>query len=278
MSSKDQALTPAKEADNKFKLLMVGALPSIRQVAGKYIDPERLVKIALVARSKTPGLQKCTPQSILMAVMNAAETGLEPNTPLQHAALVPRYNSKTKTFEAHFEPMWRGMVAMARRSCGLKSCRARLVYDTDKWSIEEGVARDLKHTPNLEAQDRGKVVLVYSVAEMDDGTVEWDYMTLKQIEKIREQYSKAKDSGPWVDSWDEMAKKTVVKRLMKSLPITDDVARVIEADDGAPSIIDVDFVDLPEAESEDRSTAVADKINKKNGNGNGKHGGGTKKE
>ncbi|MFQ5610026.1 MAG: recombinase RecT, partial [Woeseiaceae bacterium] len=195
------------------------------------------VKLVLVARAKTPLIARCSAESLLMATMQAAEVGLEPNTTLQHAAIIPYKNKHTGQYEAQFVPMYRGLLYMARRSCGLRSCRARVVYANDEWHVEEGLRRDLNHKPCM-ADDRGEAIAVYAIAEMDNGKVDWDWMHAYEVRDI-ESRSRS-NNGPWSSDWGEMAKKTMIKRLMKQLPLSTDFARVIEIDDDSDAVFGED--------------------------------------
>lgn len=251
----------ADTSDGGFKQMMNRALPSIAQVASKHLSAERLVKIALVARQKTPKLRTCTPESFLLAIMEAAEVGLEPNTPLHHAALVPFFNNKTGKNEVQFQAEWRGLVHLAAKGGGLKTARARLVYEADDCHIEEGVERSITHRPNLTVADRGEVVLAYAVAELKDGTVDWDYMTRAQLDKIRAG-SKAANSGPWVDHTEQMYKKTIIKRLMNQIPLDLETATAIARDDNPGAVNDDVLGELAASASGsgDRSADLAGKI------------------
>lgn len=277
MSNNGQAL---QKNDAQVKDVLLRALPSIQAVASKRLNPERLIKIALVARQRTPKLAKCSPQSLLLAVTEAAEVGLEPNTPHQHAALVPYWNKHTGQMEVQFQPMWKGLVHMARQSCGLKSCRARMIYENDEWELDDGVERKLVHRPKLTG-DRGEVVLGYAIAEMDDGRVEWDYMTRAQMDHIRAR-AKSQD-GPWKDHTEEMYKKTVIKRLMKQLPLSDEMAAALEKDDQVESgedIVNVDFetLSVDESQDEDKGAEVAAEVVKKKSRGGSRKSSGPQKK
>lgn len=262
-----EELQTQQAMDRSIKQKLAAALPALRAVAGKHIDPERLVKVALLARSRAPMIAQCSPESLLMALMQSAEVGLEPNTPLQHAALVPYRNRNTNTWEVQFQPMYRGLVELARRSSGLVSCRARVIHDGDFWEIDEGVERKLVHKPNYTGNP-GDPILVYAIAELRDERREWDVMTVAEIRAIQ---ARAKSqSGPWQTDWNEMAKKTVIKRLMKSLPISDDVARAIAIDDDElrddMSALE-GFVDsFADEDKADKGAELAKKISNRNGN------------
>ena len=86
----------------------------------------------------------------------------------------------------------------------------------------------IKHKPALD--NRGKPILAYSVAQFRDGTLSRDVMTVAEIEKRRD-VSRAKDGGPWVDWWDEMACKTVAKHHAKMLPMCVEARTALTRDD-----------------------------------------------
>lgn len=249
-TSTEKKLTPRQIADREIKefLNRPGTITALKQIASKYITAERLVSIALIARAKTPELAKCSKESILTSLMQASEMGLEPNTPLQHAALIPRQSKKTGMLECQFMPMYRGLIVLAKRCEVAKAMRATPIYSCDEWKITEGLERNIEHVPAFEHSDYGdpqKVVAVYAVAELVDGTREWTYMTRAQIERIR--MRAAARTGPWTTDWEEMAKKTVIRRLFKLLPITsndmgDAIAKTDELDP-----IDLDMSAIAEA-------------------------------
>lgn len=243
MSNENQttAITKQSAADREIKEYLTACVPSLAQVANKFMSAERLVKIALVARAKTPLLMKCSRESILTSLMQAAEMGLEPNTPLQHAALVPRKNKNTGQYECTFLAMYRGLIELGRRSGVLQTARAVPVYACDEYSIEEGLTHTIVHKPAFSHPDFGnpnKVVLVYAVAQLIGGGTEWCYMTAGQIERIQHR-SPAGNDGPWKTDWEEMAKKTVLRRLCKLLPMTTSLADAVAADAGEDN--DMDF-------------------------------------
>jgi recombination protein RecT len=255
-----------KSDDQSVKKLLANALPSIRQVTGKLIDPERLVKIVLVARARTPKLAECSPESLLMSVMHAAEVGLEPNTPLQHAALVPFKNRHTNRQECQFMPMWRGLVYLAKKSAGLVTCKPRVVYSRDRYKLDEGVDDQLVHEPHI-GGDRGDPVFAYSVVRLREGEQiikDWDWLPLSRIKEI--QARARSQEGPWTTDWDEMARKTVLKHHMKLLPLADErLHRAMEIDDDDYSeqeaAANVLAFDLPKGlDSGDRGDELADKI------------------
>jgi recombination protein RecT len=207
------------------------ALPSISAISSLYLKPERLLRIALIARSRSPGLRRCTPQSFLQALMQAAEVGLEPNTPLEHAWLIPYKNKYTGTTEAQFQIGYKGYVHMARRSGVITSVRARLVRANDHFELVEGTDRRIIHRPLL-LSDRGEVVMGYAIAELAAGGVEWDTMTRAELDAVRDR-SRAGNEGPWVTDLDAMYRKTVLRKVLKQLDLTEEMATALSVERGA---------------------------------------------
>ena len=221
----------AVQADNDFKAMFERALPSIAAITSRYLRPERLLRIALVARSRTPGLRRCTPQSFLQALMQAAEVGLEPNTPLEHAWLIPYWNKNTGKHEAQLQIGYKGYVHMARRSGVITSVRARLVRANDHFELVEGTDRKIVHLPLVD-EERGEVVMGYAIAELAAGGVEWDTMTRAELDAVRDR-SRAGNEGPWVTDLDAMYRKTVLRKVLKQLDLTEEMATALSVERGA---------------------------------------------
>lgn len=201
---------------------------NIAGVATKHLNPEKMVKLALANASRNPLLLQCTPQSILLCVMNASQLGLEPDGLLGQAYLVPYKNNKTGTYEATFIVGYRGLLELARRSGQIETIEAHLVYDSDEFHCEYGLEPKLIHIPSF-AKDRGNIRAVYAVARFKEGGHQAEVMTLDEINAIRSR-SKSGNYGPWASDFGEMAKKTVLRKLCKTLPLTTEAARVAAAD------------------------------------------------
>lgn len=221
------------------------ALPS---TVKKFLTPERLTKITLVALSRSPMLLQCTPQSVLRSVMDAASLGLEPSGPLGHAYLVP-YKNKNGTMEAQLIVGYRGFVALARRSGTVESVSAHVVYSRDifEMNLAEGTVMHRPFMAELppeekffamsveevdELTSRGRMLGVYCVAKFIGGGQHVDFMTVGDVELIRRR-SRARDSGPWQTDYTEMAKKTVVRRAAKYWPLSTEMAQALENEERA---------------------------------------------
>src|SRR6185312_11420575 len=214
----------------------------IASVAPKHLTPDRLIKVALVARSRDPKLLQCDPESLLKAIVTAAELGLEPSGLRGQGYLIPRKNKHTGKLEATFLPGYRGLVDLATRGGRVKFVEARLVRARDKFHVQLGTDPKIVHEMFL-GDDPGELTHVYSVATMDDGSKHFDQpMTRSEVERVRDRNG-SPDTGPWVSDFDEMAKKTGVRRHMKMLPISPEAQKAVEYEEsmerGDPSPLDV---------------------------------------
>lgn len=225
--------------------------PEIKKALPKHLDVDRLTRIAMTTIRQTPKLLECNIQSLLAAVMQSAQLGLEPNI-LGQAYIIP-YGS-----EAQFIIGYRGMIDLARRSGQIESIYAHPVYSNDEFEYEYGLNPKLRHKPAM--GDRGEFIGAYGVAKFKDGGYHFEFMPKSEIDKRRGR-SKAKNSGPWVTDYEEMACKTVIRHMFKYLPISIEIMKQVETTDEtiktelredmtespdiSENIIDVDYEEAP---------------------------------
>lgn len=189
----------------------------------KHITADRLARIALTTIRLNPTLQECNSASLIAAIMQAAQLGLEPGL-LGHCYFVP-FNRKIKQAgqadkwvkDVQFIIGYKGLLDLARRTGAIVSIAAEVICSNDKFVYRKGFNEVLEHEPSY--IDRGEVIAAYAYATTKDGGRYAVVMNKQEIEKIRRR-SKAADSGPWVSDWEEMAKKTVIRRLAKFLPMS----------------------------------------------------------
>lgn len=193
----------------------------------KHLTPERMTRIAMTELRKTPKLQECDPMSFIAAIMQASQLGLEPGV-LGSCYLIPFWNSKLGKFECTFMPGYRGFLDLARRSGQIISLVARAVFSNDMFHYEFGLKEDIIHKPAMD--DRGELVAVYSVALLKDGGHQFEVMSKREVDIIRDS-SKSKDSGPWITHYEEMAKKTVLRKLFKWLPCSVEMQKAVSLDE-----------------------------------------------
>ena len=185
---------------------------------------ERLVKRALFyfATAKSDRLRKCTPASFVTCVVQAAEIGLPLDGRLGHA--VP-YGT-----EASFQPDYKGLVVLARRTGQIKDAYGDVVCENDHFKHgREGPESVLEHTYQI-GQPRGKVIGAYCVIKFPGGDWRYEIMDADELDKIRKR-SKASGAGPWVTDTDQMRIKTVLKRGLKLYCDDPSMVRALELDD-----------------------------------------------
>ena len=229
----------------------------------KSMTTDRLTRIV------TPALLKCAPESFYGAVFQCAALGLEPGSALGHCYLLPFGNGKDKQGRPNAQLIigYRGMIDLARRSGQIISLQAYCVHEQDTFNYKLGLDPDIEHIPASVA-DRGKVTHVYAVAKLKGDGVQFEVMSRAEIEKVRTS-SKAGNSGPWSSHWEEMAKKTVIRRLFKYLPVSIEAVRAVEIDektDRGEATTDQDFLDAEFIEKGDVNDAeyIDDAVNENN--------------
>ena len=211
------------------------ALPSV-------ITPERFSRIVLTAISANPKLQECTPQSFLGAMMTAAQLGVEPNTALGQAYLIPFKNKGV--MECQFQLGYKGLIDLAYRSGEVSNIQAQEVYENDVFEFEYGLEPKLRHVPAK--KDRGDVICYYALFKMKDGGYNFGVMSVDDARKHGQKYSKSYSFGPWQSNFDEMAKKTVLKKVLKYAPLKSDFVRAVAQDETIKKDISDDMTFVPD--------------------------------
>lgn len=202
--------------------------PEIAKALPKHMTPDRLTRIALTTIRTNPKLLECNLPSLMAAVMQSAQLGLEPGL-IGHCYIIP-YGK-----EATFIIGYKGMIDLARRSGNIQSIMAHEVYENDFIELVYGLDENLKHVPwflrkDAKPKEAGAVIGAYMVAKFNDGGHFIHYMPVQEIEQHRRR-SKAANNGPWVTDYTEMCKKTVVRSGWKWLPISIEIMSAVEKDE-----------------------------------------------
>lgn len=230
VSGTTSAAVKEQHTTNTIKGMIMAMEPQIKKALPNTITPERFTRIALTAVSSNPKLQACTQMSFLAALMNSAQLGLEPNTPLGEAYLIPY--EKHGVPECQFQLGYKGLIKLAHNAgCTVD---AHEVYEHDTFSYEYGLEPKLKHIPAL--GDRGNVIAYYAIWKKD-GQYGFIVASKDDIEKHARKYSKSFSSGPWQTSFDEMAKKTVLKQALKYAPLSSDTMLKVNTDESVKTTI-----------------------------------------
>lgn len=204
----------------------------------KTLSIERLLKVAQIAATTTPALAKCDVPSLVGAIGQCAQMGLEPNTVLGHAYLVP-FNTKRK--DANGNERWvnsvqviigyKGLIDLARRGGQIVSIAAHEVCENDHFELVYGLDEKLNHTPAM--GDRGEIIGFYAVAKLKDGGHSFEFMSLHQVQEIMKATQSKGKYGPWQDHFIEMGRKTVIRRLAKYLPLSIEFQTAVALDNQA---------------------------------------------
>jgi recombination protein RecT len=266
MSDKTRALVDAKETPRPVVISDLLRRPDtvkrFQQIVPRHLSAERMLRVMAHAIYKTPRLGECAPVTLLGAMQACAALGLEPNTPLQHAFLLPFRKSRkegnewVESYDVQLIIGYRGLIDLARRSGTLVSIHADVVYHGDDFEFEYGSNQHLTHRPR---GDRTTPECAYAHAVLKDGEA-FEVLPYAKVLAIRDESQGYKaalaakaeaergkhwrmreyDSSPWVKYEHEMAAKTMVRRLAKWLPLSLEFANAV-ALDSASETGKVDF-------------------------------------
>lgn len=234
--------------------VVVSMHKQMSSVLPKHMNPERMARLALTALRTTPKLAQCTPESFLSSLMACSVLGLEPNTPLGQAYLIPYDNSRLidgqwrKVAECQVIIGYQGYIDLMRRSGMVASVQATAVYDGDDFEYELGLNPTLRHKPSNEA-DREERLLThaYCVVKLKDKDADPIFLVMprSRIEKHRKRGASGKTDRngkqiktPWDTDYDAMAMKTVTRQIAKWAPRSTEIATATEVEErlerGAP--------------------------------------------
>ncbi len=266
------AIDLRKKKENAWNLLQ-DMKKGISAVLPKHLTPERMATIAYTAMQRNPRLLECTKESIIGSIMTAAMLGLEPSGPLGHGALIPYKDNRRGTFECQFQPMYQGLLELARRSGFILSVQLREVRKGDTYSYRFGLHSDLTHIPmDGEGSDdpNRPVTHVYCVIDLIGGGQQWDQISWEEGLAHGARFSPSWDDrlnggkggfkldSVWADDPLAMIRKTILKKVLKLCPKSPEMAAALLGDDGAErgrsvrttrvadGVFDVDFGDEPE--------------------------------
>lgn len=224
----ERQIAIANDLRNKFNALLDKQAPNIQDGLPKNVSATRMIRCVKNAALQNPQIYECTPASIMLAIHRAAMKGLEPDGVLGY--LIPRrvgYKlpngewAKGKRLELSFMESYRGLVQLARNSGEIATIVARTVRKGDRFERMQGTEEYLRHVPleDLPGDEPREITHLYAVARFSTGETQFDVMSVEAIERVR-LASPNGDGDVWQKHWEEMAKKTVVRRLSKMLPIS----------------------------------------------------------
>ena len=230
---------PLTQVTNVKELLWNDAAKTqLQQVAAAHMKPERMMRLMANAIRTTPKLGECDPMSLLGGLMTCAGLGLEPNTIMGHAYLIPFKNNRKNITEVQLVVGYKGLIDLARRSGHITSISANIHYSDDEvWEYEEGTEARLRHIPGAQEGDKRHA---YAIAKFRDGGHAYVVLPWAKVMKIRDGSQGwqtavkfgATDRNPWKSHEDEMAKKTAIRALAKYLPLSVEFRDALTVDGG----------------------------------------------
>jgi len=194
--------------------------PEFKKALPAHVNVERFQRVAMTAVQNNPDLLNVDRRSLYNAAMRAAQQGLLPDG--REGAIV------TFSGKAQWMVMVSGLQKLVRNSGEVSTWSVQAVYENDTFDYTLGDDEHITHKPAL--RNRGSIIGAYSIVLMKDGERSREFMDVDQINAIRNR-SRSGKSGPWVSDFDEMAKKTVVRRHSKRLPMSTDLDDLLRSDD-----------------------------------------------
>ncbi|MBO9602580.1 MAG: recombinase RecT [Novosphingobium sp.] len=188
--------------------------PEFKAALPAHVNEEKFRRVAMTAIQNNPDLQNADRRSLFGAIVRLAQDGLLPDG--REAALV-MFGSKAQAM-----PMIAGVLKKIRQSGEVAKISAQVVYENDHFLVKFGFDEDVEHNPPALDKPRGKPIGAYATAVLKDGSQLLEVMSYEEIEKVRA-VSRSGKNGPWNAWWGEMARKTVMRRLSKRLPMSTDL-------------------------------------------------------
>lgn len=171
---------------------------------------KRFIRLVKMAINNNPEIAKCNWRSIKGCMMRCALLGLEPNSSLGQAWMIPRKN------ECTLQIGYKGLMELARRTGKVRTITSDVIREKDLYDYAKGIGSYLRHKPAL--GDRGKAIAYYACWEGFDGSCGFEIMSKEEMDIHREHY--CRQNGAWRNAYDAMAKKTVLCRLIESMPMS----------------------------------------------------------
>ena len=195
----------------RTQLYLPSMMGQLKSALPPHVTVEKFLRVAMTAFQQNPDLLRQDRPSLFASVVTCAQLGLVPDAQLGEAYFVP-YKGKVQLI-----PGYRGLLKLARQG-DVGFVEAEIICERDHTTFVLG--DDSRFESIVNWRDRGPMVAVYALAKFRDGSVAGRVvMTKAQVDSIREA-SPGRNSPAWVNHYDEMAKKTALRRLAKLLPMS----------------------------------------------------------
>lgn len=250
MAEPSQAL--AVQKFNTVKAMVEKNLGAIQMALPKHLNPDRFARVFYTTILKTPKLLECEPRSLVSALIQCSELGLEPINALGQIYLLPFYNSKARRFEVQIIPGYRGYIQLAQNSGKIVDISAHVVYENEPFELTFGTEETITHTPKPPSERGEKKLGVYARAVFANKTVKTIWLWTEEVYKHRESSSGAWEmdwtskppkfaldaegnkilgkTSPWRLWEDEMFCKTAIRVMAKFLPLSPEFKKMESLD------------------------------------------------
>jgi recombination protein RecT len=235
----------AKTAALTLREAIRASTEGFRMALPEHVKVERFLRASFTAIQVVPKLADCTQQSVLAGLMQAAQLGLEVADVRGQCYLIPRENRKKGVLEATFQLGYRGMIDLAARSGIIVD--AEELHENDDYDYSLGTNRFLRHKQTL--GPRGNVLAYYATAELADGRTSFTIMSVYEIEEHRDKFASQRDfktkeiTGPWVEHFDAMARKTVIRARLNYMPVSVELREAMHRDVIDAMATDIGMID-----------------------------------
>lgn len=285
-------LSPLQAKVQSVRNLFERCKAQINMALPSHLKADRLIRIAMTMVQKNPRLLECTPQSLLGALMECAQLGLEPDSILGHAYFVPFRvkrrmpdGSSRWVDEVTMIPGYKGLIKLVRNSGQLSTIVSQVVYKQDEYDVMEGTDPKIVHKRTEEGPGMGDdaerpdptadVRAFYSIVRLKDGGLQFINMWKWEVNRIRNRsqsykaYLEKGFSTPWVTDYEEMGKKTTIRRICKLLPMSVEVQRAVALDERADAGISQELGDFFDIMGQEQGDLLADQTEEQRKIGNG---------
>lgn len=205
---------------------------ALAELLPRHVDPKRLMRLAISAVRRSPELLKCSVPSLIGGVIEASTLGLELNTPLDQAWLLPYKDNKRRTTEAQLIVGYKGMIDLFYNHELARTIFAMEVYEKDTFSFQYGTDERLNHIPYPKVQDRGEIIYFYAYAKMKNDAYRFVVLPRSVVDRIKTEFSPSasSDFSPWTNHYAKMGRKTAIRELATYIPKSAEASTVLHSD------------------------------------------------
>jgi recombination protein RecT len=201
----DQSTALVAQKFNTVKDMVEKNLGAIQMALPKHLNPERFARVFYTTILKTPKLLECDPRSLVSALIQCSELGLEPINALGQIYLLPFYNGKARRYEVQIIPGYRGYIQLAQNSGKIVDISAHVVYEGEPFELTFGTEEKITHVPKPPSQRTDKKLGVYARAVFANKVVKTIWLWTEDVYKHRES-----SPGAWEMDWSTKPPKFVL--------------------------------------------------------------------